>query len=473
MKKNIIGRKREMKLLGEAVSSPRAELIAVYGRRRVGKTFLIKEYFNNKFDFFATGIFEGKKKDELTSFLDGFPPEYRKKLGTITEWMEAFMALRDYLSTKKGRTIVFLDELPWFDVPPSRFLKAFEWFWNSWGSTRPKLKLIVCGSATSWMKNKFISGKGGLYNRTTAQLYLAPFKLHETKLLLNHNGIKWTKGSVLQAYMALGGVPYYLGMLKKEQSPDENINRLFFQSGAILKREYDFLLKSLFKEDEFYRKIIDAIARKNMGVTRKEIIGYSKLPDNGRLSAALKALADCDFIREYSSYGKTSRDSLFQLIDPFVLFFKRFVEKYNGYDENYWLNTLRGAKKTSWSGIAFEQVCLLHINEIKESLGISGISTWTGAWYKSGGEEKPGAQIDLIIDRQDQIINICEMKFSSRPFEITKSVKEVIMKRKEIFVDTTKTTKSISNILITPYGEKNGKYRGLFDRIITIDTLFK
>ena len=473
MKKNIIGRKRELTLLREALLTPHAELIAVYGRRRIGKTFLVKEYFNNKFDFYATGIFEGNKKEELEAFCQGFPQDFLKTRPAIKEWLDAFITLRDYLMTKKGRTVVFLDELPWFDVPPSRFLKAFEWFWNSWGSTRSKLKLIVCGSATSWMRNKFISHKGGLYNRTTTQIYLAPFKLHETKLLLNHNGIKWTKLSILDAYMALGGVPYYLNMLRGDLSVDENINRLFFEEGSALKNEYSFLLKSLFKEDELYRRIIDTIAGKNKGLTRQEIIQLSHLQDNGRLSSALNTLIDCDFIREYSAYGKASRDSLYQVIDPFVLFYKRFVEKYKGRDERHWINNIQSQQRRSWSGIAFELVSLIHLPQIKEALGIQGIATWTGSWIYRGKEDEKGAQIDLLIDRQDKIINLCEMKYSSRLFETTKSLAKEITEREEIFAIQSGTRKSIVNILVTPVGEKNGKYKGLFSRVITMEALFK
>lgn len=473
MRKNIIGRKDELQQLKAAVKSPRAELIAVYGRRRVGKTFMIKEFFDNNFDFYATGIYEGKSKDEIRAFCEGFSPEFKENLPVIKDWMDAFMALRDYLKKRRGKIIVFLDELPWFDVPPGKFLKAFEWFWNSWGSTCKNLKLIVCGSSTTWMRNKFISGRGGLYNRTTHQIYLSPFKLHDAKLLLNSMGIKWSRGAILETYMALGGVPFYLTLLNPILTPSENINALFFEEGAPLRNEYDFLLKSLFKEYDYYKKIIDAIAQKNKGITRKEILEKSRIQDNGGLTRALKNLSDSDFIREYACYGKQSRDSLFQLTDPFLLFYKRFVEKYKGKDENYWSTHLQSPRSLAWHGIAFESVCLLHLNQIKKGLGIEGIATWAGSWNVFGKEEQAGAQIDLLIDRADKVIDICEMKYKEEALEVTKKLEKEIRERNGIFRSVSNTHKTIRNILVTPYGEKRGKYSGLFSKVITMVDLFQ
>lgn len=471
MRREIIGREREINILETALKSENAELIAVYGRRRVGKTFLIKEYFNNKFDFYATGLFEGKKRDELEAFCDGFDKDFLKKYGKIKSWMDAFSALKEYLISRRKKVVVFLDELPWFDVPPSRFLKAFEWFWNSWGSTQKNLKLIVCGSATTWMRNKFISSKGGLYNRTTRQIYLAPFKLKETFRLLKKNGIYWGEEAVLNTYMAMGGVPYYLNMLDKSLTPDQNIDALFFSENAPLKNEYSFLLKSLFKDADYYRAILDTISQKNKGVTRKEIIEGAKINDNGGLTRVLKTLIDCDFIREYPCYEKQSRDTLYQIIDPFVLFYKRWVENYKGRDEHFWSNKVQSPSRNAWKGIAFEIVSLIHLNEIKNSLGISGISTWTGSWYYRGNQSLPGAQIDMLIDRVDRIINVCEMKYYSSEFELTKKMEKELRTRNDIFLEVTKTRKTLLNVLVSPWGEKGNRRSGFFSKVVTLKDL--
>ena len=246
MVRNIIGRKKELEQLSSVLDSNRAELVAVYGRRRIGKTFLVKEFFNGKFDYYATGIFEGNHQNELDAFCDMLRQNSKngKSLPSIKTWMDAFTALRDYLKgLRKKRIVVFLDELPWFDVPSGQFLKAFEWFWNSWGSTQNNLKMIVCGSATTWMTDKFISGKGGLYNRTTERIYLAPFNLCESEALLKFNGVDWDRSLILDAYMVLGGIPLYLNMLKKNLSLDANIDEMFFREGAPLRNEYEFLFR--------------------------------------------------------------------------------------------------------------------------------------------------------------------------------------------------------------------------------------
>ena len=280
MIRKIIGRKKELEKLSSVFNSNKAELVAVYGRRRIGKTFLVKEFFNEKFDYYATGIFEGSKQEELDAFCDMLRQNSKdgKAIPPIETWMDAFTALRDYLKgLRKKRIIVFLDELPWFDVPSGQFLKAFEWFWNSWGSTQDNLKMIVCGSATTWMTDKFISGKGGLYNRTTERLYLAPFNLHESEALLKSNGVDWDRSLVLDAYMVFGGVPLYLSMLKKNMSLDANVDEMFFREGAPLHDEYKFLFRSLFKDSDFYMRIVDAISKKNMGITRQEIVAQAKV----------------------------------------------------------------------------------------------------------------------------------------------------------------------------------------------------
>jgi hypothetical protein len=387
MAHKIIGRHKEMEQLQSVVDSDHAELVAVYGRRRIGKTYLIKEFFKENFTFYATGIFNGNKADELNAFCDMLRQRDPQHSAKVSTWFDAFTWLRDYLQGLKAeRMVVFLDELPWFDAPAGQFLKAFEWFWNSWGSTRDGLKMIVCGSATTWMTDKFINGKGGLYNRTTERIYLAPFNLAETEALLHYNGIDWDRAMVLDAYMVFGGVPLYLCMLKRQLSLDANIDEMFFREGAPLRDEYSFLFRSLFKESDYYMRIIDAISRKNMGVSRSDIINGAKVTNNGVLTKALRDLISCDFIRVYSGFGKTKRDALYQLTDLAILFYKRFVERYNGKDEHHWSNTIDSPARRAWTGIAFEQVCLLHIPQIKQALGIAGVQTEVSSWRFAGDE---------------------------------------------------------------------------------------
>lgn len=470
----IIGRKYELKQLAKAIESPNAELIAVTGRRRVGKTFLIKEYFNGIFDFYATGVFEGKQKDELRAFSDMLIEKGIRKSGEIKDWMDAFVALRDFLKrSRKKRLIVFLDELPWFDVPPGHFLKAFEWFWNSWASTRKGLKLIVCGSATSWMIDNFIHSKGGLYNRTTLNLHLAPFNLHDVRQLLLHNGMDFDDGLVLEAYMVFGGIPYYINMLQKELSLDANIDRLFFSENAPLRNEYEFLFRSLFRNSQNYLKVVNALAGRNCGVTREEIVKLTDIPNGGGLTTVLNNLERCDFIRRYDAFGNKKKGALFQLTDLFILFFKRFVETYNGWDSSYWLNMIDNPRRRSWGGIAFEQVCLLHLNQIKEALGIKGVQVDAGGWWNRGDAHNKGIQIDLLLKRRDRVINLCEMKYCGEPFSMTKQYSVELRNRKMIFKEITATHDAVHLTLVSPWGLKQNAYSSIFNQTVTLNDLLK
>ena len=472
MAQEIIGRKRELEQLSTIFNSNKAELVAVYGRRRVGKTFLVKGFFKDKFDYYATGIFEGSKEDELDAFCDMLRQK-KFDLPPIKSWMDAFKALRDYLKKmRKKRIVVFLDELPWFDVPRGKFLKAFEWFWNSWGSTQDNLKMIVCGSATTWMTDKFISGKGGLYNRTTERIYLAPFNLNESEALLKSNGLNWDRSLILDAYMVLGGVPLYLNMLKKNRSLDANIDAMFFREGAPLCNEYDFLFKSLFKDSNYYMRVVDAISKKNMGITRQEIAAQAKVAANGTLSKALKNLINCDFIRKYTGFGKKERNALYQLTDLSILFYKRFVEKYSGKDEHHWTNIIDSPSRRAWTGIAFEQVCLLHVPQIKQALGIAGVQTEVSSWRYTGNENTPGAQIDMLITRRDKVINLCEMKYSSFEYEITPKYNRELRERCSTFRNVTKTRYALHTTLITHWGLKLNANTGVIDQTIILDNLF-
>lgn len=473
MAHTIIGRKREREQLQAAVESGRAELIAVYGRRRIGKTYLVKEFFDGKFDFYATGIFAGSVRNELDAFCDMLRQCVKGEMSGIDSWMDAFTALRDYLRTlSKQRIIVFLDELPWFDGPSGEFLKAFEWFWNSWGSTQDNLKLIVCGSATTWMTDRFINGKGGLYNRTTERIYLAPFNLNESEALLRYNGVDWDRSMVLDAYMVFGGVPLYLSMLKKNLSLDANIDDMFFRDGAPLREEYSFLFRSLFKDSDYYMRIVDAISRKNMGVSRMDIIADAKVTNNGILTQALKNLISCDFIRKYSGFGKKERDALYQLTDLSILFYKRFIEKYNGKDEHHWSNTIDSPSRRAWTGIAFEQVCLLHIPQIKQALGIAGVQTEVSSWRYAGDEYTSGAQIDMLIARRDRTVNLCEMKYAAYEYEITPKYSQELRERAAIFRSVTRTRYALHTTIITPWGVKRNANSGVADQVVTLEQLF-
>lgn len=469
----IVGREAERKLLQRYQESEKSELVAIYGRRRVGKTYLIRCTFRDEFDFSFTGMYETSKSLQLRRFA--------KQLGvdeTPKDWFEAFDLLRDHLIALKKKTVtVFLDELPWMDTRNSHFLEAFSMFWNTWPMGTSLLKLYVCGSSTSWMLNKFIGDKGGLYGRTSRTIYLRPFTLRETgQYLTTVKNFTLTHRQILDIYMIMGGIPYYLDMLDPELSVNRNIDELFFASNAPLRAEYEFLFRSLFSNSDRYRKVVEILSQKLKGMTRKEILETLK-SDGGSLSKVLEDLSACDFIRSYSAIGKKNKSCIYQLTDLFCLFHIRFVTHEREQDEHYWTNLPEGMKN-AWSGYAFEQVCLHHIPQIKNKLGISGVFSnvfsWnSGPFTDDDGTKWNGGQIDLLIDRRDDVINICEIKYSSEQYVITKDYEHHMMDRISLFRHCTHTRKSLVNTFITTYGVKKNIHSTSIQKEVTMDDLFK
>ena len=468
----VIGRDKEQKLLKDCCLSGKPELIAIYGRRRVGKTYLVKQFFKEKFSFYTTGIYNGSLSEQLAFFNKQLNLFSKSFYPMPRNWMDAFDQLQHYLSRiKKENIIVFIDEMPWLDVPRSKFLRAFELFWNSWASSQPKLKFIVCGSATTWMTDKLLGGKGGLHNRVTRRIWLSPFTLHETKQLLEYQNIKWNNRQILDCYMVFGGIPYYISMMQKSLSLTQNVDELLFAQNAPLKSEYDFMFSSLYNDSMSYKRIVELLSQKAKGLTRKEIIEALGMTDNGNLTEMLKNLCNCDIVRRYSAFGKKQRDMLYQLTDLFTLFYLRFVKDYNGRDEKHWSNTMESANVTAWKGYAFEQVGFLHFNQIKRALGISGIRSDICSWSYQGKDEK--AQIDMVIDRNDQTVNLCEMKYSATTYSIKKKYSQHLLERREMFREHTKTRKALHLTMITTLGLKENPYSGDINSEVTLDDLMQ
>ena len=474
----IIGREYEQHVLKNICEEKEARLVAVYGRRRVGKTYLVKYFFDEKFDFFFTGSFETPMKVQLTLFRDALRQYSGAESPMPKNWFEAFGQLREYLQgLKKKQMVVFLDELPWMDTPKSNFLAAFNYFWNTWGSTRDGLKLVVCGSATSWMLDKVVGDKGGLYGRSSRSVYLAPFCLAEVEEFLRlRKGIVWNRYQILEAYMIMGGIPYYLDMLEKGVPFTQNIDNLFFREGAPLRTEYDFLFRSLFKTATVYRQVVETVAKKNKGLTLKEIKDELKAGDGGGLTEVLQNLCKCDFIREYSAYGKKEKGSVYQLTDLFSLYYLKFIDGRTGLDEHFWSN-IKDNVRQSWAGYAFEQVCLHHVSQIRAALGIKGVLTNVCTWSSprltdKDGTEWPGVQIDLLLCRGDHVIDVCEMKYCQTEFVVSGDYAERLRERNATFSHHTKAKDAIHTVLVTTYGLKHNIYSDNVYATVTMDDLF-
>ena len=476
--KHFVGRENEIKIIEQYYASEKSELIAVYGRRRIGKTYLVRETLKKRFDFEFSGMYETSSLVQMEQFQKELNLVSEKNNSVPKNWFEAFDNLKAYLiSLKKEKVVVFLDELPWMDTHKSNFLSAFSYFWNSWGKESKILKLYTCGSATTWMVDKLIGDKGGLYGRVTRPIYLAPFTLLETEHFLNRiKKMNYGHKQVLDAYMIFGGVPYYLDMLDKELPLSTNIDNLFFAPNAPLKIEYEFLFRSLFKDSGSYTKVIERLATKLTGLTREEIERGTKLT-GGQLSRILKNLNSCDFIRSYLEPNKKQRHKVYQLTDLFSLFHLRFVQKNNGQDKHFWTNTNQTGRTNAWRGYAFEQVCLHHIDQIKKKLGISGILSNAYAWSSTSfvdndGNEWPGGQIDLIIDRNDNVMNLCEIKYSQDTYSIDKAYADTIRQRMELFRQKQKTKKDLRCTFITVYGVKKNKHSDIVVNEVEMNDLF-
>lgn len=471
----LVGRKKEINILQNTLKDNYSHFVAVYGRRRIGKTFLIRETFNYRFTFQHAGLFGGSMKEQIAAFENSI----RDAGGTISKesrnWIDAFEELKDLVrhSTEKKK-ILFIDELSWMDTSKSDLMKALENFWNSWASARRDIVLIVCASATSWMLSKVIHNKGGLYNRLTEQIGLDVFSLSECEEYVQSKGLVLNRNQILQYYMIFGGVPYYWDFLEKGLSLTQNVDRVLFAKDAPLKEEFRYLYASIFRKPEPYLKIIRALARKKAGMTREDIIESTKLTNSGGLTVKLEELESCGFIRKYSAFGKKKKNAVYQLMDCFTLFYYQFLDK-EPTDEHYWSNQINTPKVNTWMGLAFERVCLEHIAQIKQKLGISGVYTDVNSWYVKADVDKgiKGSQIDLLIVRRDQVINLCEMKYSGTEYTVTKKTDESIKRKIHDLVTATGTRYAIHPTIITTYGLVPNSYSGDIQAVVTMDDLFR
>jgi hypothetical protein len=468
---DLIGRKKEIQDLQAYYDSGRPELIAVYGRRRVGKTYLINMLYGDELAFSVTGMANGTKNDQLKSFNIALRKYSGTEYADAKDWIDAFQQLISLLEKSETgkRQIIFIDELPWFDTHKSKFLMALEHFWNSWASMRKNVFLIVCGSATSWIINKLINNKGGLHNRVTRLIKLEPYTLAECEEFFSANDIKMSRHQILESYMIFGGIPYYLSLFDKRESLAQNVNRLCFAADGQLVNEFGRLYSSLFTDHEKHVAIIKALNKKTSGMTREEIIQSSGLPDGGNTTKALAELESSGFLRKYIAFNKKTKGVVYQLVDFFSLFHMKFMAG-NVNDETFWLKYSSTPAHNAWSGYAYELVCLTHVNQIKKALGISGVRTNVASWRSTAPPR--GAQIDLVIDRTDKVINLCEIKYSDSEFSIDKSYDEILRNKRNTFISETKTQKAIHQTMITTYGLNHNEYWGSVQSEITFSDLF-
>ena len=469
----IIGRRFEYQQLEECVNSQRSEFVIVCGRRRVGKTFMVRSFFDDKYDFQFTGTRNMPAKIQLEKFAEALQKYSKSQFAPVLkDWYDAFHQLQLVLESKpkKKRKIIFIDEMPWIDSPKSVFVNALEHFWNSWALMRDDIVFVACGSATSWMNDKLVDNQGGLYNRVTRKIMLHSFTLAECQEYLKNKNCNWNAYQIIQSYMILGGVPFYYSFLNPKMSLVQNIDYLFFNGGGVLNGEFDELYHALFSNSDKYVSVVKALSQKHEGLSRNEIVEKTKLAGGG-LSKILSNLEKCDFITGYSKFKNPSKNVIYRLTDFYTLFYFKFLENIGRNNIGFWSNNFDSPKIYSWQGYTFELVCLTHIDQIKKKLGVSGMSTSVSCWRGKG--ENGGAQIDLLIDRKDRTINVCEIKFSNAPYVIDKAYENHLRMRNAIFKSETKTTKTLLITFISVYGVLPNTHSQVVDSEVLAEDLME
>lgn len=468
----LIGREEEKSLLRRYVDSARSEFIAIYGRRRIGKTFLVTQLLGDEIDFDMTGVINGDKQMQLASFAVSLTRAGYRGPKPL-DWIEAFEALKTVAAQHAGQPhfVMFIDELPCLDTLRSGFVPALDLFWNGWASRQKNVKLIVCGSATTWIIDKIIDSHGGLHNRITHEMHLHPFTLHEVEQYMLAAGFRWSRLQVCQAYMILGGVPYYYSLLDNQMSLAANVDRLFFAPDAELAREYDRLFSSLFRTPQPYVDIIRLLTESRRGLTRKEIAARLSAKSGGNLSKLLNNLVKCDFIRKYDVLERkiNSNNGIYQLTDFYVRFYNDFCRS-RSTDAHYWANSLNTPRQNTWYGLGYERLCMAHIPQIKRALGIDGIRTEYYAWRSR--KTHPAAQIDLLIERADGVVNLCEVKYSRGEYAITADEERRLRNRVQTFEQETGTRKAVQLTMITTYGLVANAHAGEVDKCLDMNVLF-
>lgn len=486
MKQKIVGRTKEQSILKQFLKTGKAEFLALYGRRRVGKTYLIKNFFDNEscVFFYCSGLKDGKLIEQLeefakqigNTFYDGAAIIARKK------WKDAFEDLSKAINqiSPQKKVVLFFDELPWMATPRSNLLQSIDYYWNRYWSHDSRLKLIVCGSSASWIIEKIINNKGGLYNRVTRTIHLDPFSLSETEIFLSTFGIKLKHKQLLDLYMIFGGIPHYLALVQKGYTAAQCVDDLCFKKGGTLISEFERLFGSLFKDVDMYTNLIRIIAKYPDGIGQAHLIKESNLSDGGRIKKRLKELEESGFILEFTPYGHQEKGIYYKVIDEFTLFYLRWIEpnlntilKQNR-SSGYWLSKTKSPQWRSWAGLSFESVCYKHLAQIRKALNIEA-GAEVGSWrYAPRKQENRGAQIDLLFDRDDGAITICEIKYNEQPFSIDKEYAQNLINKVEVYKQQSKTRKQTFLVMITTNGLKPTMYsEEIIDGVVILDDLFR
>lgn len=471
----LIGRKNEIKILQEVLHSPKAEMIAMLGRRRVGKTYLIDTLYKDHIIFKQTGVRHAPDETQLRTFVNKLKELSGEEIKPIDNWLDAFFAFKKVLQpllNKEKKQVIFFDELSWLATPESKFLDFLGHFWNDW-AYQQNLVVVLCGSASSWIIQQVINDKGGLHNRVTKYIHLKPFSLYETEEYFNAKFMRFTRYQIVQMYMAFGGIPWYLEEVNGGKSAIQNINDICFAENGLLRNEFDRLYPALFEKADHHIAVVRALASSHKGLSRTEIIDIAKIPNGSTTTRVLKELEQTDFIMAFHPFGKKKKDKIYRLADEYSNFYLRFIEHtaYEGQGTFMQLSQLQTYK--IWCGYAFEGICMKHVPQIKKALGISGVYTTTHSYLRKSDGFDRGLQIDMLIERADRVINLFEIKFYNTEFVFSEAYGATVQERWHLFMRVAKTKCQVRVVMITPYGVKHNMHSlGLVDPVLNLDALF-
>jgi predicted transcriptional regulator len=422
--------------------------------------------------FSVSGAVDTPLKRQLRNFVEALEEYSGTSIDAVKDWFDAFRLLKEYLKGLGGtrKKVIFIDELPWLATQKSGCLSALDHFWNNFASTREDVLLIICGSSTSWIIDNIINNRGGLHNRVTRQMWIEPFSLGECEAYYKNSEIELNRNQIAELYMIFGGIPYYMNYVEKGMSPEQIVDKMFFKKNAPLENEFENLYAALFKNPKQHLRIIESLGKTQNGMTQKELWEDMKVSPGGTLVKALNELEHCGFIRRYREFTKKKSGHYYQVIDFFTIFYLKHMRNRTGQDMKYWQNKNNSGGRNAWNGFAFERVCAAHIEQIKQKLGIAGVTTEVSAWRSKNSS--PEVQIDLIISRNDGIINICEMKYTGKPFKLDAAYDLALMQKRETFLEETATNKALHITMVTSNGLAPSSYLGMVQAQILLDDLF-
>lgn len=449
-------------------------MVAVLGRRRVGKTFLVEKVLGEHIIFSQTGVRGASGEEQREVFVSKMKKIATKPLGKVNSWLDAFYELRNVLEPllddSGEKKVIFFDELSWLAAPETEFLNWMGHFWNDWAWRQP-IMIVLCGSVSSWITQKVVNDRGGLHNRITKYVRLSPFNLYETAQLLRSKNISLGRYEIAQLYMSLGGIPFYYEELKPGLSVEQFIDQICFHPQASLRDEFNRLYPALFDDAHYHLAVIRALASSRQGLDRTRIIEQSGIPNGGLATRVLDELTECHFIEASPPFERKKQGTIYRLIDEYSLFYLKFIE---GASRNAnWLTISDTQAYRTWRGYAFENVCMKHIDQIKEAMGISGISTSTHSFNRKANDTYGGIQVDMLLRREGKTINLFEIKFYDKPYVITKEEHTKLRNRIGTFKERTNHKYHIMLAYVTPFGVKQNKWSlGLVQQSIILDDLF-